>query len=186
MDPFNRMPAGWTLTQPPGKWGWESPPRFVNPDEAVSHILDQIEDDDTQLRFLKLMFAGVSIEELVRTIGIGGFSEGFFTPDVAELIKPPLVVYFLGLAAENNIPVKLFATPDGMPARDTGPDDFELFEMMKLRNPEFANHVLESLQSAGEEPVAALDQGFLTVAEDVVAGLSLGENGMADEYEDES
>ena len=172
-DPFNRMPAGWTLTQPPGKWPWDSPPRFVDPNEAVSYILDQLEDEDTQTRFLKLMFAGISLEEILNTISIGGFSEGYFTPDVAEIIKPPLLVYFLGLASEYNIPVRVFATPDGLPVRDTGPEDMELFNIMKDRNPEFASALLEKLQNAGDEPVETLDRGFITVAEDIVGELNL-------------
>lgn len=167
-DPFNRMPAGWTLTQPPGKWAWDNPPRFTNPDEAVSFILDRLEDEDTQIRFVKLLFAGISIEEVLNTIGIGGFSEGYFSPDVAELIKPALLVYFLGLSSEYNIPVKVFATEDGLPVRDTGPDDMELFSIMRDRNPGFANEILRKLKSAGEEPVEVLDRGFITVAENVV------------------
>ena len=49
----------------------------------------------------------------------------------------------------------------------------ELFNIMKDRNPEFANALLEKLKSAGDEPVAVLDRGFITVAEDVVGEFDL-------------
>lgn len=167
LDPFNRMPPGWTLTQPPGKWPWDRPPKFVDPNEAITYILDRLEDEDVHEQFVKLMFAGISIEEIVNTIGIGGFSEGYFTPDVAELIKPPLAFYLLGVAADYEIPVRFFATPDGQPVRDTGLDELQLLEIMKDRNPEFARHIMENINSAGVEDIRPEPQGFMDIATDM-------------------
>ena len=30
---FNRGPAGWSLTEPLGKWAWEKPPKTAVPGE---------------------------------------------------------------------------------------------------------------------------------------------------------
>ena len=101
---FNRGPAGWSLTEPLGKWAWEKPPKYAAPGDAVDHIIETIEGSEaTYEQFAKLMFAGISIEEIVNTVAIGGFMQGEFTPDVAELIKPPLAIYFLGVASEPSI-----------------------------------------------------------------------------------
>ena len=54
------------------------------------------------------MYIGVSIETLVGGIALKSFSEGSFSPDVAEIIKPALSVYFVGLAIENKVPVVMF------------------------------------------------------------------------------
>lgn len=134
-DPMSRAPAGYSLTQPKGKWDWDSPPRFSDPDEALSFVLDQVERPAATKRYLKLMLAGISIQEIVTSLSIGGFTTGQFSVDVAELIKPPLATYFMGLAAQNNIDAKVFSTPNGGPPDDDEIDDFEILEMMKVRNP---------------------------------------------------
>lgn len=181
LDPFNRMPAGWTLTQPPGKWGWDRPPRFVNPDEAVSFIIDKLEEEDVQEQFVRLMFAGISIQEIVKTIAIGGFSQGYFTPDVAEIVKTPIAFYLLGVAAENEIPVKFFATPDGLPVRDRGIEDMQLLRIMKERNPEFAKHLLKTIREQGDMP-AAMSEGFMGVSQQLLG--SPEEMEYEEEYEE--
>ena len=116
IDPLNRMPPGHSLTQPKGKWAWDQPPRFVDPEEAIDFVIDKLEEPAVEKDMLKLMVAGISIEEMVDTIAIGGFSTGHYTPDVAELIKAPIGMYLAGLAVENDIPPKLFNASTGMPA----------------------------------------------------------------------
>jgi hypothetical protein len=100
---FNRAPAGWSLTEPLGKWAWEKPPKHSIPGDAVDSIIEKIEgSEQTYDQFAKLMFAGISIEEIVDTVAIGGFMQGEFSPDVAEIIKAPLAIYFLGMASKNS------------------------------------------------------------------------------------
>lgn len=160
---FNRGPAGWSLTEPLGKWAWEKPPKTAIPGEAVDNIIGKIEgSEETYEQFAKLMFAGISIEEIVDTIAIGGFMQGEFSPDVAELIKPPLVIYFLGMAAENQIPVRVFNTADGQPMRNSGLSDVDLEEMMQENNPSLYNFIKQEVEKdVEEEPVQG---GFLAVA----------------------
>lgn len=183
LDPFSRMPAGWTLTQPPGKWAWDRPPRFVNPDEAVSFIIDKLEEEEVEEQFVRLMFAGISIQEIVKTIAIGGFSQGYFTPDIAEIIKTPIAFYLLGVAAENQIPVKFFATPDGLPVRDTAIDDMQLLQIMRERNPEFAKHLLQTLNQQGEMP-SAMPEGFMGVSQQLLGSPEEMEYEEEEEYEE--
>ena len=159
---FNRGPAGWSLTEPLGKWAWEKPPKTAIPGEAVDSIIGKIEgSEETYEQFAKLMFAGISIEEIVDTVAIGGFMQGEFSPDVAELIKPPLVIYFLGMAAENQIPVRVFNTADGQPMRNSGLNDVDLEEMMQENNPSLYNFIKQEVEKdVEEEPVQG---GFLAV-----------------------
>ena len=143
-DPFSRAPAGYSLTQPKGKWAWERPPRFEDPEQVVGYILDKGEEPRAKNRYLKLMLAGVSIEEIVSSIAIGGFSTGNFTPDVAELIKGPIATYFMGLADENNIPVRVFSTPNGGPPDDEDDlDDITILEIMRKRNPKVYREMVQ-------------------------------------------
>ena len=79
VDPFNFPVPGHSLTDAPAKEN-----------------------------FLRMMASGITVEEIVNTVGLAGFSHGEFTPDVAEIIKPALSVYFVGLAIENKVPVVMF------------------------------------------------------------------------------
>lgn len=170
-DPMMRAPAGYSLTQTPGKWPWDKPPRFSDPNETVSFILDKLEEPVAQKRYLKLMLAGVTIEEIVKSIAMGGFATGAFTPDVAELIKGPLAVYFMGLADDNQIPVKVFSTDNGAPPEDDEIDDITILEIMKKKNPKVFRELMaknkEIEQGVSERVMMGerRQQGFLAVEE---------------------
>ena len=104
LDPLNRMPPGHSLTGPQGKWAWEKPPRFADPEEAIDFVIDKLEEPAVESDMLNLMTAGISIEEIVETIALGGFATGHYSPDVAEIIKAPIAMYLAGIAVENDIP----------------------------------------------------------------------------------
>jgi len=70
LDPFNRAPPGWSLTQPKGKWNWDKPPVHSGPAEAVDAIIDKLEEPEVEESMVKLMFSGISIQEIVNTIAI--------------------------------------------------------------------------------------------------------------------
>ena len=136
-DDFNAAPPGHSLTQEKGAWDWDSPPRFASPNDAVGYIIEKLEDPDTEENYIKMMFSGISIEEIVESIAMGGFASGYYSPDVAELIKMPIAVYFMGLAEEKNIPARVFAeTEDGGPPEEKIANDASLLNVMKQRNPE--------------------------------------------------
>ena len=71
------------------------------------------------------------------------------------------------MAADYEIPVRFFATPDGLPVRDTGLDEVQLLEIMKDRNPDFARHIMDSLNSAEVKDIRPEPQGFMEVATDM-------------------
>lgn len=166
-DRFMRSPAGYSLTQPKGKWAWEKPPKHVDPDEVVSKIIDNLETDYKLEKIVKLMYAGVSIQEIVNTIGMAGFTEGQFTPDVAELIKPPIAIYLLGVAEDYDIPVKFYANEKKQMRKKESLEDGALLEIMRMRNPDFADFIENSYydEEAVQEAETAMKrtQGFLAV-----------------------
>ena len=101
-------PPGHSLTGPPGKWAWGRPPRFTNPNQAIDFIINKLETNTGQEDMLKLMTAGITIQELVNQMSFKGFMKGTFNPDVAELIKPAMAMYLLKLGVENGITPQLF------------------------------------------------------------------------------
>jgi len=166
-DPFMKPVPGWSLTQPPGKWPWEKPPEMVDPDEVVDRIITRLEDEQTQEQYVKLMFAGISIEEITHSIAVAGFMEGRFSPDVAEIIKGPIGIYLMGLATDYNVPVKVFADEMALKREQEGIDDTTILEVMRQRNPEFAEFVEQDFENpeARQRMVREqqMSEGFLAV-----------------------
>lgn len=167
-DPFMKPVPGWSLTQPPGKWSWDKPPQHVDADEAVDMIIDKLEVPETRDRYVKLMLAGVSVEEIVHSITMAGFMDGRFNPDLAELIKAPLAIYMMGIAEDENLPVKVFAK-DPMQDKKSTMSDASLLELMRTRNPEFYDYLMTYEPEGdrkGREMKAKMSQGFMAVEED--------------------
>ena len=167
-DNFNKAPPGWSLTQPKGKWAWEKPPVNSSPAQAVDSIIDRLEMPEVRTQMEKLMIAGVSIQEITNTIAIGGFSQGHFTPDVAEIIKGPVSVYLMSIAEEENIPVRGYNTDDGMYAMDEGIDDRTLMKLMEKRNPDLYKYIASQAEEIEQEPEQVVEKGFIAIAPEEV------------------
>jgi len=145
LDKINSLsgPPGHSLTDSPKKWQWEKPPMYTDPNDAVDHVIEQMENQNTNNDVLKMMFAGISIEEIVTQVGFKGFMEGSFTPDVAELIKPPLTIYLLGLAEDEGFKPKVYAGKSDDPRMEDEVTDDTMFKIMKQRNPKLFAAMLE-------------------------------------------
>ncbi len=165
LDPLNRMPPGHSLTGPEGKWAWEKPPRFVDPEEAIDFVIDKLEEPSVESDMLNLMTAGISIEEIVETVALGGFATGHYTPDVAEIIKAPIAMYLAGLAVENEIPPKMFNTKTGMPPERENVSEAQVFNIMQDREPEridAINKAMEEQDQAMREEDELNNESFLS------------------------
>jgi hypothetical protein len=144
---FNQPPPGHSLTDTPGKWAWERPTEFTGPSEAMDALLDSIQKPEVEESMIQLMASGVSIEEISNTMTKLGFMEGKFTADVAEIIKPNLGVYLMGLAVEAGIDnvTKVVSTMDGIPRTNYGMDDMQLLKIMKDRNPDLHKQITNEM-----------------------------------------
>jgi hypothetical protein len=134
-------PPGHSLTGEPGKWAWEQPPRFSDPNDAIDFITDKLDERIPQEDMLKMMTAGITIEEIVNQISFKGFMQGQFNPDVAELIKPALAMFLMKLSIDNGFTPRLFIDEDPQP--EVSDDRF--FSIMKERNPELFNVMNEAI-----------------------------------------
>lgn len=134
-------PPGHSLTGPRGKWAWERPPQFSNPDDAIDHVISQIDNPKTQDSLVKLMLAGITVEELVSQMAFKGFSNGYFNPDVAELIKPALGIYLMGLAEDSGFEAKMFVSE---PEQEEV-DDTTFYKILKQRNPQLFKAMNEEI-----------------------------------------
>lgn len=152
-DPFDAPIPGQSLTEEPGKYPFEQPPEIVDVDQAVEMVIGNIiEDPEATEQVQKLMITGMPIESIVNTIAFTGFSEGKWTPDVAELMKPPLAAFFIILARQNNIPAIMFNTDD----EEVMPDS-KVMAGMREGNPK----AFAELQNQMRVENASNQEGFL-------------------------
>ena len=161
LDPFNAPVPGFALTQPKGKFAWDKPSRFTNPDEAIGYVLDKLEQPKTEERFARLMLSGASVESIVNTISFAGFSEGNWTPDVAEIIKPAIAVYLIKIALDKGIPVKTFdrENPEEL---NNEMSDVEMMKVMQEGNPKTYQAIKEQMAHRGvAQPEPETPEGFM-------------------------
>jgi hypothetical protein len=126
-------PPGHSLTNDPGRWPWDRPAEYANPDDAIDFIIAQLERPNSQDGLLKMMLGGISVEEIVSQIAFKGFMEGSYTPDVAELIKPALAIYLVGIADENDIDAQIFMREGELEEEEV--TDATFFSILEQRNP---------------------------------------------------
>ena len=164
IDSFDMPVPGHSMTDEPKKWPWDKPPEFTDPDEAVEFVADKIQKPEVKENFLRLMVSGISIEQIVNTIALGGFSDGRWSPDIAEIIKPPVSVILIDMAIKNKIPVKIFeGNPNELDeSRKMSPKN--TLAVMKERNPEEFKKVMQSAQYMKDKPSMeeqSQEQGFI-------------------------
>ena len=154
IDRFNAPPPGHSLTSEPQKWAWEKPPEYALPEEAMEWVVGRIEQPEVEENFLRLMLSGVPIEAITNTITFTGFTEGYWSPDMSELLKMPIAMHFMGLALENNIPATIF-NKDPELAKEEGmiPEE-KVMAVMEANRPDMYEKIMyatDLLLEEGEE-----------------------------------
>jgi|TARA_R100000458_G_scaffold58611_1_gene67040 hypothetical protein len=165
IDPFSAPVPGQSLTVEPGSQKYEKPAEYSDPDEAVMWMIGRLEDDaELKEAQLSQIASGIPIEYIVNTISFVGFSEGFWTPDVAELIKPPLAMYFMIQAMSEDIPMVVF-NPRESKMGKLSPE--EIANSMSLLNPDGYEALQEGIKRMDSEQ-EQLSGSFLGPVEDAV------------------
>ena len=95
---FDAPIPGESLTASPGAMPWEKPPQFADPEQAIEYLFGRLSSHKVMEKTVSLMDAGVPLEGIAKMLTFTGFCTGRWTPDVAELIRPALKVYLLGMA----------------------------------------------------------------------------------------
>lgn len=165
---FARSVPGQSLTQPPGKYQWEKPARISSVEDALPKIMKSLNQPTTMKNIIMLIDAGVSIESIVRGITFNGFVEGEWTPDVAEMLNPILLLEVLTIAN--------YAGLDDIRTVNSYPDDeiksSKILEIMRELNPKkYERRRDEALQqkqmlvSEKEQEPLVEDGSFMAVLE---------------------
>lgn len=103
LDPLARAIPGQSFTDEPKKNPYEHPSAIVSPQEAMDTVVSSLKQDNAQENILQLLDAGISSETIASSLVLKMFSEGIFSPDVAEIIKPPLINVITEMGVEAGI-----------------------------------------------------------------------------------
>ena len=90
-NPLDTPVPGQSLTDTPGNYPWEHPPRFTEADEAADHLWNRMSEPEFAEQIIAMLDAGVPVEAIGRTVLFGGFLKGTFNPDVAFIIAEPVM-----------------------------------------------------------------------------------------------
>jgi hypothetical protein len=168
-------PPGTGLTDEPGRWPWEKPPVYSDPDDAIDYLEEKISEEATEESMMKMLLAGITVEELVDQVAFKGFMAGFYSPDVAELIKPAVALILYDMALDNGIEPIMFVDREDAAGEL---DDAGFFRILKQRNPELFMQMNEEVnrqqrmqidEITKQEPSAPAPQSesFLDVEENI-------------------
>ena len=106
----NRLDApipGQSLTDEPGNYPWEHPPKTPSIEEATDYVYESIMKPENMERMFTLLRMGIPIEALVKIITFSGFLEGRWTVDTAKLLEPIVAMMIAGESALAEIPAKV-------------------------------------------------------------------------------
>jgi len=70
----------------------------------------------------------------------------------------------MGVAAEEEIPAKVYNTRDGLYQLDEGMSDDDMLAVMKDRNPDLYQYIISKAEEIEEEPEEIAEKGFIAIA----------------------
>tara|TARA_R100000008_G_scaffold85183_1_gene74449 strand:+ start:1921 stop:2469 length:549 start_codon:yes stop_codon:yes gene_type:complete len=147
-DVFARAIPGQSLTDIPRNNPYEKPPMTSSPKEAMDVILESLSQEEAQRSIINLLDAGISSETIASAFVLKMFAEGVFSPDVAEIIKPPLTAHITRLGVDSgveDINVVNEAPYEGMAEQES-------FDLMSKVNPRKYEKVMNrAMQEEAEE-----------------------------------
>tara|TARA_R110002012_G_scaffold299578_1_gene498758 strand:+ start:58 stop:699 length:642 start_codon:yes stop_codon:yes gene_type:complete len=103
MDPFARAIPGQSFTDDPGSRPYEKPPMTSSPEQALTILEQSLKDEEFSGEIADILDVGVSCEAISEALVQKCFTEGMFSPDVAELIKPGVFMIVAQIGSDSNI-----------------------------------------------------------------------------------
>ena len=140
-DPFNMPVAGESLTREAGQNPMESPPKHTDPDVVYSRLADKFSKPEIKERILELFAAGIPIEVIINVLTRHIAYQGIVNPDLAELIKPSLTVFFVQMAQEADIPFEIFLEDEEADQQALEGRETMLMETMAEQRPELTKEI---------------------------------------------
>jgi|TARA_R110000744_G_C19246913_1_gene549829 hypothetical protein len=94
---------GQSLTNEPGAYPWEKPPKLNTVDEVISNYLPLFNNKDIVIDLLNQMEAGIPITSMVSLITKSGTMAGLHSIDTGLLASPVLVEMLISVADASDV-----------------------------------------------------------------------------------
>jgi len=114
---FDAPVPGQSLTDEPGNYPWEHPPRHTNINEAAESIFQRITEEDAAMNMLAMLKSGVPVEAIVRILIFAGFTEGKWNPDLGILLAPIVMAMIVGIAKRAKLKEIVITLDDKSPTK---------------------------------------------------------------------
>ena len=125
-DPFNTPVPGQSLTDEPGNYPWEHPPRQTDPEVVLEEIWRSMTTPEAVEEMIYLLESGMPVEGIARTIVFAGFMEGEFSPDLGFTLAEAIMEMIAAIGMRAGI------TNLKMSLEDTGNKEFKT-NMLRLK-----------------------------------------------------
>tara|TARA_R110002020_G_scaffold473777_2_gene703571 strand:- start:5574 stop:6149 length:576 start_codon:yes stop_codon:yes gene_type:complete len=145
-DLFNVSIPGEGLTEKLGDRPYEQPPEYDSPVDALNFVLKQYYQPVTFKNIVSNISVGTPLETIVDVLTFSGFAGGKYTVDVAELMKPALLLNLIADARDLNIE-PIILSKDTSP-QEMNPDDF--VAAMQAQRPEKHSEILNNMHKEPE------------------------------------
>jgi len=155
-EPFAAPTPGESLTNEAGKNPMEQAPKYTDPEEVYIQLATKFSQPETKEKTLEILAAGIPLEILINTIVKQAAYTGSTTPDVSEMLKPALTVFFVDMAKQAGIDIKVFADGEEGAQEEKLKRDKMLMKTLKTQRPEMMEDIQkvkykERLEQKGEE-----------------------------------
>ena len=155
-SPMNTMAIpGQSLTDTPKQRPWEKPAKFSQPEKIFGAIAKNCKAPSARKDIARLLDVGLTAETIASGMVMNAFTEGHCTPDVAEIIKEPLVRVITRIGLDegvNEINVVNELPEPAMSYEDS-------FELMEKVNPEKFQREMDSIPTyEGEEEEMIIEE----------------------------
>ncbi len=157
---------GQSLTDTPKQRPWEKPAKFSQPERIFGAIAKNCKAPSARKDIARLLDVGLTAETIASGMVMNAFTEGFCTPDVAEIIKEPLVRVITRVGLDEG--VEDINVVNELPKPSMSYKDS--FDLMETMNPEKYNKMMadaplydgeEDTMDDAEEPEEGMSEGFI-------------------------
>ncbi len=154
IDFYQKAPPGYALTQPKGKFPWDSPPKYTNPDDAYDYIVEKLYNSQTIIQTIELLEMDVNPIIIAKSILNMGWSRGLWTPDVAEVLVPAIVTDITIIASEADVDINF--GEDNIPIHKDVVKEYE--EANKIDEEE-VEEIQETLKDRADKAIKNISYG---------------------------
>ena len=99
INPFNAPTPGESLTNSPDMpKQWETPPQYIEEDEAMEAVYLELTAEDNLMPLIDLINDKTPLDQIAQVLLYRGYSKGLYTPDLMLMLAEPTIYLLIAIA----------------------------------------------------------------------------------------